>query len=79
LHIPLTMNASHFLTRLAATVRDARRRQGLRQEELAMAAGVSTRTVHRIEHAHPTVRLDGVLRVLDALGIEARLVDPSGE
>ena len=61
---------------IAAAVVAARRRQGLTQEELAMAAGVSTRTVHRVESAHPTLRIDSALKVLDALGIGIRLVDP---
>lgn len=61
---------------IAAVVLAARKRQGLTQEELAMAAGVSTRTVHRVENAHPTLRIDSALKVLDALGISIRLVDP---
>lgn len=50
-------------------VRDQRERLGLRQDELALAAGVSTRVVHQIEHGKPTSRLDSVIPVLDALGL----------
>jgi y4mF family transcriptional regulator len=64
-----------LLTEIAMAVKAARRRQGLDQQELAMVAGVATRTVSRIENAHPTVRADGLLRVLDALGIQLRVQD----
>jgi hypothetical protein len=40
---------------------------------LALVANVAVRSVHRIEHAEPTVRLDVVLRVLAALGLELRI------
>jgi DNA-binding XRE family transcriptional regulator len=51
-------------------------RQALDQEELAMAAGVSTRTVHKVEVGHPTVQIDSVTKVLHALGMDLRVVDP---
>lgn len=47
-----------------------RERLGLRQDEVALAAGVSTRVVHQIENGKPTSRLDSLIPVLDALGIE---------
>lgn len=50
-------------------VRDARDALGLRQDELALAAGVSTRLVHEIERGKPTSQLDGLVRVLGALGL----------
>lgn len=62
---------------LGVAVRGERRAQGLAQEELAMAAGVSVRTLYRIEHGHPLTRLDVLLRVLDALGM--RLQTSTGE
>jgi transcriptional regulator with XRE-family HTH domain len=40
------------------------------QRTLAMVANVAVRSVHRIEHGEPTVRLDVVARVLAALGLE---------
>jgi len=62
-------------------VREARDALGLRQDELALAAGVSTRVVHQIERGKPTSRLDTLLRVLEALGltIEVRQRRPHGE
>jgi HTH-type transcriptional regulator/antitoxin HipB len=58
-----------FAETLGAAVRGSRERIGLRQDELALAAGVSTRVVHQIENGKPTSRLDSVLPVLDALGL----------
>ncbi|UUY03091.1 helix-turn-helix domain-containing protein [Svornostia abyssi] len=55
---------------IAAAVKEARRSQGLDQTSLALVADVGVRTLHRIEHGEPTVRLDRVLAVLDALGLE---------
>jgi HTH-type transcriptional regulator/antitoxin HipB len=50
-------------------VRDERRRQGIDQRTLAMIANVAVRSVHRVEHGESTVRLDILMRVLDALGL----------
>ena len=57
------------MERIGGQVREARSRLGLRQDELAFAAGVSTRLVHAIERGKPTVRVDGLIRVLGALGV----------
>jgi y4mF family transcriptional regulator len=51
-----------------------RERLGLRQDELALAAGVSTRVIHQIEHGKPTSRIDSLVPVLDVLGIELAVV-----
>ena len=58
---------------IARSVRDERKRQGLDQATLALIANVGVRSIHRIEHAEETVRLDVVLRVLSALGLELRV------
>jgi HTH-type transcriptional regulator/antitoxin HipB len=54
---------------LGAQVREARRRQGMNQEDLAFAANVSPRTVFAIEQGKPTVRFDMLARVLAAVGL----------
>lgn len=54
---------------IAAEVRRVRHEQNLRQDELALAAGVSVRSVHQIEAGKPTMRLDVLERVLNALGL----------
>ena len=60
---------SRLATSIAAEVKRVRREQGLRQEELALAAGVAARSVHQIEAGKPTTRLDVLERVLNALGL----------
>ena len=63
--------------RLGSAVREARRVLGLRQDELALAAGVSTRVVHQIESAKPTSRLDSLAPVLEVLGLELHVAPRS--
>jgi HTH-type transcriptional regulator/antitoxin HipB len=65
--------------RIGEIVRAERERQGLKQAELALAAGVSYRTVLQIEKGKPTSQLDVVIRVLEALGLtlEARAASRS--
>ncbi len=58
-----------FAEALGASVRSRRESIGLRQDELALAAGVSTRVIHQIENGKSTSRLDSVVPVLDALGL----------
>lgn len=58
-------------------VRKARNELGLRQDELAVAAGVSTRAIHQIEHGKATGRLDTLTRVLDVLGLDLSVADRS--
>ena len=53
---------------LGAALRADRKRLGLTQSDLALAAGVGLRFVVELEAGKPTVRLAQVLRVVDALG-----------
>lgn len=62
---------------IGLAVREARTGAGLRQDELALAAGVSTRVVHQIERGKPTSRLDGIVAVLESLGLELRVAERS--
>lgn len=50
-------------------VRTARRALGLDQRDVALVANVAERTVSAIERGKPTIRLDVLLRVLDAVGL----------
>jgi len=59
---------------LGQVVRTARKRLKLTQPQLALAAGVGVRFIVELEAGKPTVRLENVLRVLQALGGEL-LVD----
>ncbi|HET7177688.1 MAG TPA: helix-turn-helix domain-containing protein, partial [Solirubrobacterales bacterium] len=60
---------------IGGAVRRARQGLGLRQEELALAAGVSTRVVHQIEQGKPTSRLDSLVPVLEVLGLSLRVAE----
>ena len=53
---------------LGTTLRAARKRLGLTQPDLALAAGVGVRFIVDLERGKPTVRMEQVLRVIDALG-----------
>lgn len=57
---------------LGAVIRAERKRLKVTQKELAMAAGTGLRFLIELERGKPTSRLDGVFRVLQALG--AKLV-----
>jgi y4mF family transcriptional regulator len=59
-------------------VRASRKAAGLRQDELATAAGVSTRAVHTIENGKATARLDTLARVLGVLGLTLELRPRTG-
>lgn len=51
-------------------IRERRKQLGLSQEELGEVAEVSLPTISRIERGKETARLDVILRLLDALGLE---------
>jgi y4mF family transcriptional regulator len=55
---------------LGALIRKRRTELGLNQTELAAVARTTLRFVSEVERGKPTAQLDGVLRVLAALGIE---------
>lgn len=71
-----------YETRLAQDIgrslRAARRRERLTQEELALAAGVSVRTLSSIEKGSPSARLDGVARALQAVGLTLVVTEAHG-
>lgn len=58
---------------IGSIVRTERKAQGLRQEELALAAGTGRRFVSELESGKPTVQLRAVLQVLRALGLELEI------
>jgi HTH-type transcriptional regulator / antitoxin HipB len=61
-----------------AHVRLRRTELGLRQDELAALAGVSTRFVHTLEQSKPSLRLDKVLAVFRQLGLDLVLEPGTG-
>ena len=58
---------------LGSVLRAARKQLGLTQPQLALAAGVGVRFIVELEAGKPTVRLENVLRVIDALGGEVQV------
>jgi y4mF family transcriptional regulator len=68
-HAPPSETVVEEAKALGLQVRGARRKQGLKQEDLAFAANVSPRTVFAIEQGKPTVRFDMLTRVLAAVGL----------
>jgi transcriptional regulator with XRE-family HTH domain len=64
------MNKSETTSqRIGQRIREERGRQGMDQRTLATVANVAVRSVHRVEHGEPTVRLDVLTRILAALGL----------
>lgn len=55
---------------LGRLIRQERKRQGLRQQQLAAASGVGLRFLIELEHGKATAQLGKVLAVLAALGCE---------
>ena len=58
---------------LGAALRCARKQLKLTQPQLALAAGVGVRFIVDLEAGKPTLRLENVLRVIDALGGDIQL------
>lgn len=58
---------------LGHALRTARKQIGLTQPQLALAAGVGVRFIVDLEAGKPTLRLENVMRVIDALGGEIQL------
>lgn len=61
---------------IARLVHQERKRQGLRQDDLAAMAGASDAFLRDVERGKPTVQLGKVLNVLNELGIRVVLELP---
>ncbi len=72
MHSKMEISAA-FAKKLGTLVKRRREHLGLRQDELALTAGVSTRVVHQIENGKPTSRLDSIVPVLDSLGLSLEI------
>lgn len=64
---------------IGTLIRQERKEQGLRQDQLAAAAGVGIRFVVDLERGKPTVQLGKVLAVLDALGCRVEVTPPAAD
>jgi len=63
---------------IGARIRAARKARGLRQEDVALASGVGVRFVHDLERGKPSVEMDRVLRVVEAVGLEIHFDERPG-
>jgi HTH-type transcriptional regulator/antitoxin HipB len=63
-----------FAQEIGRRIREARRAQGLTQEEVALAANVATRALHYIEHGRIRPRVDTVQRILSVLGMTLEIL-----
>jgi HTH-type transcriptional regulator/antitoxin HipB len=63
-------NSQMDVKQIGTAVRNARRTQGLRQDQLAGAAGVGLRFIVELEAGKPTIQLGKAIQVLAALGYE---------
>ncbi len=66
------MNTAEF----GPIIRDARTAQGLRQDQLAAAAGVGVRFLIGLERGKATAQIGKAFAALDALGCRARIMPP---
>jgi y4mF family transcriptional regulator len=66
----------HDTAEIGRTIREERKAQGLRQDELAAASGVGLRFLVELERGKETVQLGKVLAVLAALGCELEVRRP---
>lgn len=69
-NVNITLGVADQARQIGVAVRAQRKAQGLDQVELAKAANVAVRTLSQIEAGKPTLRLDVLLRTLNALGME---------
>lgn len=60
-------------------VRETRRDQGLRQDQLAAAAGVGVRFVGELEAGKPTAQIGKTLQVIAALGCRVVVEHPASD
>lgn len=71
----MTTYPIHTAEALGAAIREARRRQGLTQRELALAVGAGERFIGELENGKPTIRLGKALEVARSLGLRLTLDD----
>jgi y4mF family transcriptional regulator len=62
---------------LGLVIRQERKSIGVTQKQLAMTAGVGLRFLIELERGKPTAQMEGVFKVLQALGIEISLLTSS--
>jgi HTH-type transcriptional regulator / antitoxin HipB len=61
---------------LGAVIRAVRKGLGVTQKDLAMTAGTGLRFIVELERGKPTARMEGVFKVLQALGLSLQMELP---
>jgi y4mF family transcriptional regulator len=64
---------------IGQAIRSARKALGLRQPELAAAAGVGLRFLVELERGKPTAQLGLTLTVLQAVGPDLKVIGPGAD
>ena len=64
---------------LGAEIRAERKRIGVTQKQLAMTAGVGLRYLIELERGKATARMEGVFKVLQALGLKMSVSNPADD
>ena len=64
---------------IAAAVKRARKKQRLSQDDLALLAETSRRPLYLLEQGKGSIRLETLLRITDALGLDLEVRARKGE
>ena len=62
-------NKLSTVTDIGALVREARKSQGITQEQLAGVAGTGIRLISDLENGKNTIQAEKVIKVIEALGL----------
>jgi len=57
------------------TIRRTRKKQGMSQSELGKKSGLRQETISLLENGNPAAKLETILAVLSALGLEFQISD----
>ncbi|HEX5033290.1 MAG TPA: helix-turn-helix domain-containing protein [bacterium] len=68
--------SADFHQKLAKILHFHRKKAGLSRQALARLAGVGKKAVFDLEHAKPSVQLNTLLRLLEALNIQLKMDSP---
>ncbi len=60
------------------TIRRIRKKQGMSQSELGKKSGLRQETISLIENGNPATKLETILAVISALGLELQISTRSG-
>ena len=64
--------------KIGEAVRNARKKLGVTQRDLALTSGTGLRFIIDLEHGKPTCQMGKVLTVLNTLGVAVELKEANG-